>query len=153
IHMKYGGFKMENDVNIKEQTPAAARRLPRVKGYIIVIVYAVLAAVIAAAYICGASRDYDSTRIEKAVNEKKSSYDELIEAEILYEDYTEQIETLNAEIADIQAQIDTVADFESKQESYNSEIQGLSDQVSSLTAQKSEKEQTLTDIENELSQY
>lgn len=151
--MKYGGFKVENDVNIQEQTPAASRRLPRVKAYIIVIVYAALAAAVAAAYICGASRDYDSARIEEAVNEKKSSYDELTEAEMLYKDYTAQIETLNAEIADIQAQIDTVADFESKQESYSSEIQGLSDQVSSLTAQKSEKEQTLTDIENELSQY
>ncbi|MCC8160828.1 MAG: hypothetical protein LIO53_05910 [Oscillospiraceae bacterium] len=84
---------------------------------------------------------------------KRASFSELTDAEILYADYTAQIETLNTEIADIQAQIDTITDFESKQESYNAEIQGLSDQVSSLTAQKSEKEQTLNDIENELSQY
>lgn len=63
---------MENDVKTQEQTPTAARQIPKVKAYIIAIFYVVLAAIVVTAYICGISKKHDDAYIEKTFNEKKS---------------------------------------------------------------------------------
>lgn len=127
--------------------------MSKIKIYHAVIICIVLVALVFASYMCGIAKKYDEAYITQTFQNKKNEFNDLLEQQTVYDKHKSTRESLNTEITEIQKKIDTITAFEEKRDAYNSEIQNLSTQINSLSLQKTQKEETLSNIENEISQY
>lgn len=123
----------------------------KIKAGIIYIIAAAICFTVVS--FLGYAKHYDDTYVSSIFEKRKKQIPELTEAQSTFNKRTEEKSALNAEVSDIKKTVDSVLEFEKNQETYTSELQELYNQIEILSAQKVEKEQTLNDIEYELSQY
>jgi len=118
------------------------------------IIYTITAVVcFTAVSFFGHAKKYDDAYVSDIFEKRKNQIPELIEAQSTFNKYIDEKTTLETEVSDIRKTVNSVLEFEKNQETYTSELQELYNQIEILSAQKTEKEQTLNDIEYELSQY